>query len=124
MEKDTRTHLLKNLGIIENNKRINDSNRLNEHMRRISNTQNNYTSGGCYIATMVYGDYEHPQVLVLREFRDNFLAHYLLGRVFIRFYYKYSPSWVEALEHNKMINKSIKKALNALIKIINITHEK
>ena len=117
MEKDTRTHLLKNLGIIENNKRINDSNRLNEHMRRISNTQNNYTSGGCYIATMVYGDYEHPQVLVLREFRDNFLAHYLLGRVFIRFYYKYSPSWVEALEHNKMINKSIKKALNAFIKI-------
>lgn len=66
---------------------------------------------------MVYGDYEHPQVLVLREFRDNFLAHYLLGRSFIRFYYKYSPGWVKSLEHNKIVNKSIKKALNAFIKI-------
>jgi hypothetical protein len=74
-------------------------------------------SGGCYIATMVYGDYEHPQVLVLREFRDNFLAHYVLGKSFIRFYYKYSPGWVKALEHNKMINKSIEKALNTFIKI-------
>ena len=66
---------------------------------------------------MVYGDYEHPKVLVLREFRDNFLGKFLLGRSFIRFYYKYSPSWVEALEHNKTINKSIEKTLNAFIKI-------
>ena len=75
------------------------------------------SNSGCYIATMVYGDYEHPQVLVLREFRDNFLAQFLLGRLFIRFYYKFSPGWVKSLEHNKMINKSIKKALNAFIKI-------
>jgi len=38
-------------------------------------------------------------------------------RSFIRFYYKFSPGWVKSLEHNKMINKSIKKALNAFIKI-------
>ena len=119
MEKDTRSNLMKNLGIIKGNKRINDENTLIKHNRRIYGTQNNSGSGGCYIATMVYGDYEHPQVLVLREFRDDFLAHFLLGRSFISFYYKYSPSWVKALENNKMINKSIEKALNAFIKIIN-----
>ena len=86
-----------------------------ESQSAITSSSNN--SGGCYIATMVYGDYEHPQVLVLRDFRDDFLAHFLLGRAFIRFYYKYSPGWVKALEHNKMINKSIEKALNAFIKI-------
>ena len=86
-------------------------------MQRLHQTETN--DGGCYIATMVYGDYEHPQVLVLREFRDNFLAHYVLGRAFIRFYYKYSPGWVKALKRNKIINKSIEKALNAFIKIIN-----
>lgn len=32
------------------------------------------SSGGCYIATMAYGDYDHPQVMVLRDFRDSFLA--------------------------------------------------
>lgn len=31
-------------------------------------------SGGCYIATMVYGNYDHPQVMVLRDFRDSYLA--------------------------------------------------
>ena len=73
---------------------------------------------GCYIATMVYGDYEHPQVLVLRGFRDGFLAHSLLGRSFIRFYYKYSPSWVKALENNRLINQAIKRSLNQFIKLL------
>jgi len=73
---------------------------------------------GCYIATMVYGDYEHPQVLVLRGFRDSFLAHSLLGRSFIRFYYKYSPSWVKALENNRLINQAIKRSLNQFIKLL------
>ena len=29
--------------------------------------------GACYIATMVYGDYNHPKVVILREFRDLYL---------------------------------------------------
>lgn len=28
---------------------------------------------GCYIATMAYGDYNHPQVIKLRKFRDDVL---------------------------------------------------
>jgi hypothetical protein len=116
MEKDTRSNLIKNLGIIQENKRINTTNELN---RLMSRNNSNSGGGGCFIATMVYGDYEHPQVLVLREFRDDFLAHFLLGRSFISFYYKYSPGWVKALKRNKIINKSIEKALNVFIKIIN-----
>lgn len=27
-------------------------------------------SEGCYIATMAYGDYDHPQVIILRDYRD------------------------------------------------------
>ena len=92
-----------------------------KHNREFPSFTKNYqpsNSGGCYIATMVYGDYEHPQVLVLRGFRDGFLAHYLLGRSFIRFYYKYSPSWVKALENNRLINQTIKRSLNQFIKLI------
>ena len=76
------------------------------------------SNSGCYIATMVYGDYNHPQVMVLRGFRDKFLSNYLLGKLFIRFYYKYSPTWVKVLEDNKLFNNAIKKALNIIIKII------
>jgi hypothetical protein len=42
-----------------------------------SSSQSSSNSGGCYIATMVYGDYNHPQVMVLRDFRDEVLLHSL-----------------------------------------------
>lgn len=76
------------------------------------------SSSGCYIATMVYGDYNHPQVLVLRDFRDSFLAHFHLGQSFIKFYYKHSPGWVKALENKKTLNKIIKGILNIIINFI------
>ena len=40
-------------------------------------------ASACYIATMVYGDYNHPKVLILRDFRDNVLQESFLGSLFI-----------------------------------------
>ena len=74
-------------------------------------------ASACYIATMVYGDYNHPQVVALRGFRDDFLRATVLGRAFIGFYYKNSPTWVEKMQGKSVINKMIRKALNVLIKI-------
>jgi hypothetical protein len=47
--------------------------------------------GFCFVATAAYGDYDHPFVLVLRDFRDHTLAHYAAGRAFIAWYYRHSP---------------------------------
>lgn len=69
----------------------------------------------CYIATMVYGDYNHPQVVALREFRDNTLQSSWLGRTFIKYYYRYSPKLVELLQNKTCINKVIKKILDKFI---------
>ncbi|MCK9450279.1 MAG: hypothetical protein M0Q90_01140 [Bacteroidales bacterium] len=74
--------------------------------------------GGCYIATMAYGDYNHPQVIELRRFRDDFLSKTIFGRSFIKFYYKYSPSLVEKLKNKQSINLIIRKALDQFIKAI------
>jgi len=76
------------------------------------------SSGGCYIATMAYGSYEHPQVLELRKFRDNTLSKSSFGRGFIKTYYKYSPKLVEHLKDKPLVNQSIKSILNTLIRII------
>lgn len=76
------------------------------------------SSGGCYIATMAYGSYEHPQVLELRKFRDNTLSKSSFGRGFIKTYYKYSPKLVEHLKDKPLVNQTIKSVLNTLIKII------
>ena len=40
-------------------------------------------SGGCYVATAVYGSYDCPQVWTLRRFRDYTLAGSWYGRTFI-----------------------------------------
>jgi hypothetical protein len=75
-------------------------------------------SSGCYIATMAYGDYEHPQVIVLREFRDSVLDKSMVGKWFIKTYYHYSPKLVEVLKNKKTVNSLIRQTLNQLIKII------
>jgi hypothetical protein len=75
-------------------------------------------SGGCYIATMAYGSYDHPQVLELRKFRDEILNKTIAGRLFIKTYYFISPKLVVILKNKKTINKIIKKGLNQLIKIL------
>lgn len=79
--------------------------------------ERNNSSNGCYIATMVYGDYDHPQVLVLRDFRDNVLRKSKLGRAFIKFYYRYSPTWVKYLRNCKSINSFIRVVLDKFIKV-------
>jgi hypothetical protein len=73
-------------------------------------------SGGCYIATMAYGDYDHHQVRILRGYRDEVLFKTLLGRIFIWFYYLLSPYAVKILKNNKSINSMIRKWLDRWIK--------
>ena len=75
-------------------------------------------TSGCYIATMVYGSYEHPQVLELRKFRDNTLSKSAFGCGFIKIYYKYSPKLVVHLKDKPFVNQTIKSFLNTLIRII------
>ncbi|GEM_PF-645462 len=76
-------------------------------------------ASACYIATMVYGDYDHPQVVALRSFRDDILRTNAIGRAFISFYYKNSPAWVEKLQDYRGINIIIRKVLNIFIKLYN-----
>lgn len=84
------------------------------------NTGSGGSSGGnCYIATMAYGDYDHPQVIILRKFRDNVLCKSVLGRSFINFYYRFSPKIVEQLQGKDRLNKLIRLCLDQVVKIIN-----
>jgi hypothetical protein len=71
---------------------------------------------GCYIATMVYGNYNHPNVIYLRNFRDNILNKNNNGKKFIKIYYKYSPKYVAYVYDKKILNFISK----ILIKIIEI----
>lgn len=70
---------------------------------------------GCYIATMTYGDYNSPQVIILRKFRDNYLKKYFLGKVFISLYYLLSPKMVSMSKNNKYFIKLSRNSLDFFI---------
>ncbi len=80
-----------------------------------SSSPSDSSSEGCYIATMAYGDYEHPQVLRLRKFRDSILKHSFLGRIFIILYYRISPFMVKKLKDKAEINIKIRQLLDKFI---------
>ena len=69
----------------------------------------------CYIATCVYGDYDSPEVRVLRRFRDNYLENRLWGRCFISIYYTISPSLVRIFGRNNTIKEKCKNMLNRFV---------
>lgn len=106
--------------------------RLNQNITSLSNLKNQLDGlnigggsgggagggGGCYIATMAYGSYDHPQVLILRKFRDDVLVKNMFGRILISYYYFISPKLVVFLKNQNKVNALIRKALNQFIKII------
>jgi hypothetical protein len=62
--------------------------------------------GHCFVATAAYGDYGHPQVVLLRRFRDRTLASSELGREAISFYYRHSPilaAWIAESESRRTL---------------------
>lgn len=76
-------------------------------------------SGGCYIATAVYGSYDCPEVWTLRRFRDNSLARTFWGRMFIRVYYFISPYLVKWFGNNEWFKMLWKPTLNRMVITLN-----
>jgi hypothetical protein len=64
---------------------------------------------GCYIATACYGDFNSPQVIAFRNFRDNYLLKNIIGVSFIKFYYRYSPYWAIKLKNHYLLNRIVRK---------------
>ncbi len=69
-------------------------------------------SGGCYVATAVYGAYDCPPVWVLRRYRDYFLAKSRGGRAFIKTYYCISPRLVKRFGNTEWFRRIFKKSLD------------
>lgn len=90
----------------------------------LSIQNNSKKSGGCYVATAVYGSYDCPQVWTLRRYRDYKLASTWYGRTFIRIYYATSPTLVKLFGKTNWFNKVFKSKLDCKVaKLQNIGYE-
>ena len=88
------------------------------HMRRLGydpKRARRAAKGACYIATAVYGSYDCPEVWVLRRFRDYNLQKNIFGRMFIKMYYFFSPSFVKIFGKTKSFNKFWKNNLDKTV---------
>lgn len=74
------------------------------------------SSGGCYVATSVYGHYDAPEVRVLRRWRDDVLSRSRPGRIFIRFYYAASPGLVRSVGDRRWFSAPSRWALDRLVR--------
>lgn len=86
------------------------------------------TKNGCFVATACYGDYEHPVVQELRDFRDNCLETSVAGQALVRWYYRWSPP-VASLIAKSNARKAIAKTFIIvpairIVRIINPTKNK
>ncbi|MDO5348287.1 MAG: CFI-box-CTERM domain-containing protein, partial [Bacillota bacterium] len=88
----------------------------NYTFKPIQNTsRNKTTSGGCYIATAIYGSYDCPEVWTLRRFRDLKLAESVFGRSFIKLYYSTSPTLVKWFGKTLLFKKTLKPILDKFV---------
>ncbi len=77
------------------------------------------SSGGCYVATAVYGSYDCPQVWTLRRYRDNQLASTWYGRAFIHTYYAISPTIVKWFGDTQWFKHLWKDKLDRMVSRLN-----
>ena len=73
------------------------------------------SSGGCYVATAVYGSYDCPQVWTLRRYRDDILAKSWYWRAFVRSYYGISPPRVNWFGDTYWFKKMWKGKLDRMV---------
>lgn len=86
--------------------------------RKEIEAQSESAAGGCFIATVVYENDNHLDLIVLRSFRDNFLRNYKFGRDFIKSYYSFGPKLAINISKSDVLKSLFKPLVIIGVKII------
>ena len=124
VQKSEATFLLNNITFFNGNYRNTEFQRLKSEIQTKDPSYNptptsSSKSGGCYVATAVYGSYDCPQVWTLRRFRDFTLAESWHGRAFIRTYYAISPTLVKWFGKTQWFRNLWKPTLDRMVEKLN-----
>ena len=64
---------------------------------------NTQEKSGCFIATATMGDYDHPDVVRLRKFRDEWILKQAWGDDFVNWYFKNGQKPAESIRNNRFL---------------------
>jgi hypothetical protein len=71
----------------------------------VETKEKNEPKKGCFIATATMGDYDHPVVMDLRMFRDNWLLKRDWGVRFTNWYYTHGPKAAHIIEKSFFLRR-------------------
>ncbi|WP_342129796.1 CFI-box-CTERM domain-containing protein [Hydrogenophaga sp. OTU3427] len=77
----------------------------------------------CFVATVAYGDCDHPDVKFLRWYRDKILATSFLGRSFIHTYWAIGPKIAKAISPHASLRSKAKTVISYIVKKLQIRHQ-
>lgn len=61
----------------------------------------------CFVVTAALGDSQHPDVVTLRDFRDEWLSQRLCGRYMIRVYYRVGPTLATVVKSSPLLRITV-----------------
>lgn len=71
----------------------------------------------CFVATEIYGP-SARELVILKCWRDSYLAQKCIGKLFITLYYKLGPVIARYISTNVSSKRLIKKLIDGLVKVI------
>jgi len=73
--------------------------------------------GFCFVATACFGDYDHPTVRQLREFRDKALQSNSVGRRLVALYYRYGRRAAAVVNRHPTIKPCLRVLMNTFARL-------
>jgi hypothetical protein len=99
---------------------VNKANNTIFHEVEIHNFVSFYETDSCFVATACYGNYNTPEVIVLRQYRDQVLLPTYFGALFVKYYYAISPPLANLIAKSDTTKKSIRKYfLQPIVNLLN-----
>jgi hypothetical protein len=74
--------------------------------------------GRCFIATSAFSSDLAPEVIILQNFRDDFLLKSEVGTCFVNLYYKASPPLARFLDKTVLFKPLVRACLRGLIRFL------
>jgi len=74
----------------------------------------------CFVASVAYDDPNHPDVMLLRWYRDNMLCYSTLGRRFIDWYWRCGPKLAKVVGRSLILRRGTRFGIAQIVRLLRV----